>query len=120
MTVPAVFVIADDLSFRLDDIRSSRTEQAVTPGAVTYELLEKTSRRSIATGVMSLYDAGNGTTIGPSYDAVIDASNLALYNGTIGVKPLEKHVLRATIDNAGVKTTKAAELVAVLDPPKTE
>lgn len=113
--VPAFFIIGDDLSFRLDDVRSGRDGHPLINAVITYELLHERTRTSVHSGSMAIYDNVNA-----SFDGVIPKSFLQQYNSTTnptGIKVKNEYVLRALIVDSGIRTTKAMELIALLDPP---
>lgn len=116
--VPAWFVIGDSLPFLLNNVKSGLTGFYLPAASITFEFIEAKTRIQIVTGTMALYDAPTA-----SYNGIIANSSLTLYNSITnpnGIKPRENYILRALIDNNGIKTTKAATLVALLEPPDEE
>jgi len=106
--LPAVLIINDDLPFRLDNVRSGRTDTPAPASTVSYELLDAESRAQITSGNMTQYDS-----TAASYEAVIGAAELVEPT----IVPGRDYMLRAIITNAGVKTTKSSKLRAMYDEP---
>ncbi len=115
--VPSLLVIGDDLPFRLDNVRSGRTGDPLPSATCTYQLLDKESRVEVASGSVLLIDDDDETV--SSFEAVVASTHLDLFDAEDnpdGIVPGKEYALRTTVNNAGVKTTKAAILRAVLDP----
>lgn len=115
MSVPAIFVIGDSLSFRCDNVKSERTGDYLPDATLTYALLDADTRIEVTSGAMSIYDSNTA-----SFEAVIADTDLQVFDpddNPTGIVPERQYILRSTVDNDGVKTSKARRLVAKLDPP---
>lgn len=113
--IPATFTIGDDLPFDLNDVQGGRDHTPLTGATVTWEFVDKQTRTVIASGSMDLYD-----DVAASFEGVVEATHLGLYDAVgnpNGIIPGREYVLRATINDSGVHTTKSATSRAVLDPP---
>lgn len=108
---PGEFTIGDDLAFQANNVKSGKSGALLPSATLTFEFVDIRSRAIIASGTMTRYDA-----ITASFEGLIDASSLPLFNGTVGIKPGQVCALRAIISYGGIRTTKAAILRAVLDP----
>lgn len=112
--IPAQIVIGDDLRFRADEVKAARSPYSYLPEALlTFELLHAADRTVVASGNMTIYDVPTA-----SFEGSVSKTLLGVYNENdeTGLRPLENYVLRVFVSSAGVRTTKAVELVAVLDP----
>lgn len=113
--VPAAFTIGDDLLFAANNVKAGRSPYPYIPDAdLSYQLVHARTRVVVSEGEMTLYDA-----VTASYEGVIPRTDLGLYDADTnpdGVRPRDLYVLRVTVDDGGVLTTLAAEMVAVLDP----
>jgi len=108
--LPAIFVIGDDLAFRLDDVKSGRDGSNLPDATVSYVMMDAETREEITAGDMDQYD-----TDPSSFDGVIAANFLTEEAGIVNGKD---YLLRTTIHNGGVRTTKTATLKAVYDEPE--
>lgn len=118
MSTPAIFVIGDSLAFRCANVTSERTGQPLPSATVSYTLLDADTRVVVTSGSMTLYDAPSA-----SFEAAISDSLLDAYDPDTnpdGIVPERQYILKTTINNSGVKTSKARRLVAKLDPPDEE
>lgn len=116
--VPAYFVIGDSLPFRADNVQSGRDGTPLPDADVSYSLIDAQTRSEITDGDMTLYDEPNA-----SFEAVIPDEDLELYDeddNPNGVVPNREYLLRTTVDNEGVKTSRTMRLLALLDPPEQE
>jgi hypothetical protein len=115
MSAPGYFVIGDSLPFRAEEAVSARTGDPLLAATATYSMLDAQSRAEVAAGDMVLYDQ-----ILMSFEAEILPEDLELYDATTnpnGVVPNREYLLKATVDDGGIKTSRALRLVALLDPP---
>jgi len=112
--VPATFVIGDDLPFRVDNVQSGRDHTPLTSATLTWQFLDQETRAVVSSGDMDQYDA-----VAASYEGVVPATDLGLYNAESnpsGIVPGRAYVLRPTILDGGIHTSKSVVTRAVLDP----